>query len=122
MKPEHEIVIKIKPGWFKQSLGIRFDMLCFFRLLEEFGIGLGDDVSAISKVPFDDMIATAIFTGAESYAFHHKQIMRYDKARILQLVDDSKITRGQLKDIGKLWLQFMATYTDNDKKKQDPEK
>jgi hypothetical protein len=90
-------------------------MLCFFRLLEEFGIGLGDDVSQISKVPFDEMIAMGIYTGAESYCFEHKLKFKLKKETILKWVDDSVITRRHMKDIGSLWLEFMATYTDKKK-------
>lgn len=117
MKAEFETVITFRPGWLKKRLGIRFDMLAFFRMLEEFGIGLGDDISQIGKIPFDELLSVAIFTGAESYAFHHRKTVWFDKATVLRWIDDSKLTRGNLKELGVLWSDFMADYTKSEKKK-----
>ena len=115
---EFETIIKFKPGWFTKQLGIRFDMLCFFRMLEEFGIGIGDDISQISKVPFDEMLAVAVYTGAESYCVHHKEKVWFTKDQVLKWIDDSKITRGHFKTLGALWQGFMKDYTEaSDKKK-----
>lgn len=118
MQAEHEIIIKIKPGWFKKSLGIRFDMLAFFRMLEAFGIELGDDISGISKIPYDEMICTAIAAGYESYCFEHKKLPKYKRDKILKWIDDSIITRGHMKSLGKLWEDFMKDYTGEKKKKE----
>jgi hypothetical protein len=121
MITEHQIVIEIRlPGRIltrRRDLGIRFDMLAFFRMLEEFGIGLGDDISALGKVPYDEMIAVAIYTGAESYCFHTKKNKWFDRAGVLGWVDDSVITRGHMKQISELWAEFMKDYADVNKKK-----
>ena len=118
MTAEHEIVIKVKRGLLRRPVGIRFDMLAFFRMLESFGINLGDDVTAISKVPYDEMLCVAIAAGYESYCFKHKQVMKYDRDLILKWIDDSVITRGHMKILGNLWNDFMKDYTAvTDKKK-----
>jgi hypothetical protein len=118
MNAEHQLVITIKPGWFKKQIGVRFDMLCFFSMLEEFGIGLGDDVGGISKVPYDEMLSIAVYTGYQSYCFKHKQVPKYSKDDILKWVDNSVITRGHFKLLGALWNDFMKDYTDVEKKKK----
>lgn len=92
-------------------------MLCFFRMLEEFGLKLGDDINEISKRPFDEILAVAIFTGAESYSFHHKQKLTVTKSKVLQWVDDSIITRKQYKELGMMWVEFMQTFDDKKKPK-----
>ena len=118
MTTDFETVIEFKPGWFKKRLGVRFDMLCFFRMLEEFGIGLGDDISAINKVPFDEILSVAVYTGAESYCVHHKKKVWFTKSEVLKWIDNSKITRAHFKTLGVLWQDFMKDYTEGvDKKK-----
>ena len=93
-------------------------MLAFFRMLESFGINLGDDVTAISKVPYDEMLCVAIAAGYESYCFKHKQVMKYDRELILKWIDEGIITRGNFKSLGALWNDFMKDYTAvTDKKK-----
>jgi hypothetical protein len=118
MYAEFEIEITVKPNWFKRKFGIRFDMLSFFRMMEEFGIALGDDMGKLSKVPFDEMLCTAVFTGYESYCFKHKRKMLYTKDQILKWTDNGIITRGHFKQIGGLWTEFMADWTEKNEKKK----
>ena len=122
MNSEFELTITVKPRLRKKHLGIRFDMLAFFIILEEFGIKLGDDVSQISKVPFDDMISVAIYAGARSYCVHNKRVVWFDKAKVLYWVDESIIKRGDMKKIGELWMEFMEDFTKNNKVKGDKKK
>jgi hypothetical protein len=114
---DFELVLRIRPGLFYKNVGVRFDMLCFFRMLEEFGIKLGDDIGQISKTPFDELLAVAIFTGAESYAFHHKKRFQLSKSKVLSWVDNSIITRKQYKELGQMWLEFMQTFDEKKKVK-----
>ena len=116
MQAEFETVIRIKPGYFTKSIGVRFDMLCFFRMLEEFGIELGKDISAISKIPYDEMLCVAVYTGMQSYCFEHGKRMKYDKKTVMQWMEDSKITRAHFKTLGGMWNEFMAEYTGEKKK------
>ena len=118
MRAEHEIVITVKPGYFTRQVGVRFDMLAFFRMLEAFGIDLGDDISGIGKIPYDEMICTAIAAGYESYCFEHARKRKYSREVILKWIDDSVITRGHMKTLGALWAEFMKDYTGEEKKKK----
>lgn len=115
---EFEIVIQVKPNWMKRRFGIRFDMLSFFRMMEEFGLTLGDDMSKLSKVPYDEMLCTAVYTGYESYCFRHKRRVLYSKETILKWTDSGVITRLHFKQIGALWVEFMADWTDKTEKKK----
>lgn len=118
MMQDFETIIEFKNGWLKKRLGVRFDMLCFFRMLEEFGIELGDDVSELNKIPFDERLAVAVYTGAESYCVRHKQKVWFTKDQVLKWIDDSKITRGHFKTLGALWQEFIKDFEDRTEKKK----
>ena len=111
-----ELVIKIKPGLFKRKLGVRFDMLAFFCMMEDFDIGLGEEIGKISTIPYDEMICVAVYTGMKSYNFRHGKKDRYSKKKILGWIDDGVINRNHMKQLGALWNDFMRSF-DNDKKK-----
>lgn len=96
-------------------MGVRFDMLAFFTILEEFDIALTDEVSQISKVPFDELITTAVYAGAKSYCVEHRQRLWFTKEQVLEWVDESVIKRKDMQLIGKLWMDFMQTF-DSQKK------
>lgn len=119
MFAEHEITITVKPRLFKKQLPIRFDMLAFFSVLEEFGIGLNEDISEIGKIPYDEMICVAIYAGHKSYCFEHDNKMVARKEVILKWVDESIVTRKHLKEINAMWLDFIKDYTEKKKVKAD---
>ena len=125
MKSVHETVLKIKiPGRFfsrTKYLGIRFDMLSFFRLMEEFGIGLGDDMSQISKIPPDDLISVAVYTGAESYCVYHRIPVWFNKDDVLEWINESIIKIKDMKEVGALWFDFMNDFNnaEGDEKKKE---
>jgi len=93
-------------------------MLAFFTVLQEFGISLGDDISQLGKVPYDEMIAVAVYAGHRSYCFEHETKGIADKAKVLQWVDDSILTRKHMKEINVMWLDFIKDYGEGSEKKK----
>ena len=93
-------------------------MLCFFSVLDSFGIGLGDEISAVNKKTVEEIISVAIYAGIRSYNFEHKINNYVEQKQVQQWLDDSIITRKHFKDIYALWLDFMQEFNDRNKKKQ----
>lgn len=118
MYADHELVIKIQGRFRSRKLGIRFDMLCFFRMMEEFGLSLGDEMTALKDVNYEDMLNVAIFTGHESYCWQHKRPVKFNKKQIFAFIEDSKITRSHYKQIGQMWNDFMADFQGGGDKKK----
>ncbi len=90
--------------------------------MEELGIKLTDPVNNLQRVPVDELLSVAIFAGAEAYAFHHKEKFKLTKAKVIGWIDDSIITRKHFKELMGLWMEFMATYSDETDKKKQPVK
>jgi len=121
METQFELVfdLKMRRGFFTRTVkyGIRFDMICYFTIMKELGIKLGDEVNSLSKHSIDEVLTVAVYAGGRSYAFEHNLPFKYTREDIDRWVEDSIITRKHWKDIGKMWTEFIASFADADKKK-----
>lgn len=98
--------------------GVRFDMLAWFQLAKELGIELDQDAGQMfGKLQFDEVVSMAVYAGGLSYCFEHKQTVWFTREEVLKWVDESIITRGQMREIGTMWVEFIRTFASEAEKK-----